>query len=151
MNIRYPLITAEEAEALADGSLTQSKLAAERGVNQTAISRFLRKHYPDKAIGRGGVKPMSEEMAMAVEEALPEGVNIAKVASKYKVEYLPLARRVKTRRDRIASERKSIEKSEPLPVDADELQRAQALIRHILTDPTKTIRLAHLAQALLTT
>lgn len=85
-------------EQLESGALKQVQLAKDLGVPQSRLSWFMNKFMPEVKIGRGGVFPMTPEMAAAVEEALPFHANVAHVARRHGVDYLALVRRIRKRR-----------------------------------------------------
>jgi predicted DNA-binding protein (UPF0251 family) len=89
-------------KALHKGEITQIALAEKLGVNRNTFASFMRRRMTAARVGQGGVYKASDEMLQALEEATPPLVSIAKVARKYGVDYLALARRVKARRDKLA-------------------------------------------------
>lgn len=84
-------------EDLKVGRVTVTALAKEFGIAQPVLSIFIKRHYPDNVIGRGGIYPTEPAMLAALEEAMTAR-NVAVVARKHGVDYLGLVRRVKSRK-----------------------------------------------------
>jgi predicted transcriptional regulator len=149
-------ITDDNLQDLANGRLTQAALAKTLGVSQAAVSLYLNKRHPDKVIGRGGAKTTDPTMLKAIEEALPLGTNVAKVAERYKLDYPALSRRVKRRRDKLAAAKEAQKFADmgmnpPPYTPHTALQPSQAdtdLVERTLSDPVKYAKVANLIRAL---